>query len=66
MVTDTDPDNRYWCSTKTDEASEHIADGGFWGYCSPSCPPFNVIKPQKGKPEFPVEMHLIDKAHEKS
>ena len=37
-ITDTDPDDRYWCFTKVDENLEGI---GNWGYCSQSCPPIN-------------------------
>ena len=39
-ITDTDPDGRYWCSTKVDENLEHIRfPNGYWGYCDQSCPP---------------------------
>ena len=32
-TTDTDPDGKLWCSTKTNENSEHISGQGFWGFC---------------------------------
>ena len=38
-ITDTDPDDRYWCSTKVDENLDHIPGNGYWGYCDQSCPP---------------------------
>ena len=38
-ITETDPDNRYWCSTKVNENLEHTDSIGNWGYCSESCPP---------------------------
>jgi hypothetical protein len=40
-ITETDPDNRYWCSTKVNENLEHADSIGNWGYCSESCPPKN-------------------------
>ena len=40
-ITETDPDNRYWCSTKVNENLEHDDSIGNWGYCSESCPPKN-------------------------
>ena len=36
-ITDTDPNGRYWCSTKVDENLEHIRR--HWGYCDQFCPP---------------------------
>ena len=36
-ITDTDPDNKLWCSTKTDHQGVHIGGAGHWGYCSPAC-----------------------------
>ena len=38
-ITDADPDNRFWCSTKVDDNLEHIGGGGHWAYCSESCSP---------------------------
>ena len=37
-ITETDPDNRYWCSTKVNENLEHADGIGNWGYCSQLCP----------------------------
>ena len=34
-TTDSDPDGRYWCSTKVNKNLKHV--GGNWGYCSQSC-----------------------------
>ena len=43
-ITETDPDDRHWCSTKVDDDLEHIGGEGNWGFCSPtSCPPLNSI-----------------------
>jgi hypothetical protein len=43
-ITDTDPDDRYWCSTKVDDDLEHYGGKRNWGFCSPkSCPPLNSI-----------------------
>ena len=30
--------NGFWCSTKTDEEGEHIAEQGNWGICGLNCP----------------------------
>ena len=48
-VSDLDPNDRFWCSTKVDENKDHVSGGGFWGYCSESCPPFDVKKTKKGE-----------------
>ena len=32
---DTDPDGRFWCSTKVDQSGNH--QKGNWGYCSKKC-----------------------------
>ena len=41
-ITDKDPNNKHWCSTKINENLEHIEGYGYWGLCSPnSCPPLN-------------------------
>ena len=38
-ITDTDPDDRFWCSTQTDDNFQHIPGQGFWGYCQTrNCP----------------------------
>ena len=42
-ITETDPDDRYWCSTKVNENLEHAEGIGNWGYCSQSCPPENNL-----------------------
>jgi len=35
---ETDPDGRFWCSTKVDDNTlEHIGGQGNWGYCQESC-----------------------------
>ena len=37
-ITDTDPDGRYWCSTKVNPRTrEHIGGQGKWGFCQNSC-----------------------------
>ena len=40
-INDTDPDGKYWCSTKVDEDLEHIGGQGNWGFCRESCPLLN-------------------------
>ena len=35
-TTATDPDNKNWCSTKTDSNGKHMR--GQWGYCDQNCP----------------------------
>ena len=40
-ITETDPNDRYWCSTKVNENLEHADGIGNWGYCSESCPRLN-------------------------
>ena len=42
-ITETDPDDRYWCSTKVNENLEHADGIGNWGYCSQSCP-LNLLR----------------------
>jgi len=37
-TTETDPDGRWWCSTKIDENQDHIGGQGNWGYCNLDCP----------------------------
>ena len=32
-----DPDNHPWCSTKVDEAGNHVKSGRYWGYCAQDC-----------------------------
>ena len=32
---ETDPDGRFWCSTKVDRSGNHIINN--WGYCSDEC-----------------------------
>ena len=45
-ITDTDPDGRYWCSTKVNpRTKEHIGGQGKWGFCQNSCPPIAPITP---------------------
>ena len=47
-ITDTDPDGRYWCSTKVDEDLEHSRfPNGYWGYCDKSCPPMISTEPEQ-------------------
>jgi hypothetical protein len=40
-INDTDPDGKYWCSTKVDDNLEHIGGQGNWGFCRKSCPLLN-------------------------
>ena len=42
-ITETDPDGRYWCSTKIDEKLDHIQGEGNWGYCTESCPLTGIV-----------------------
>jgi len=51
-TTATDPDGRWWCSTKVDNNLEHVGAGGNWGYCSLDCPGPAPITP-KPKPSPP-------------
>ena len=45
-ITDTDPDGRYWCSTKVNPRTlEHIGGQGKWGFCQNSCPSIVSITP---------------------
>ena len=32
-----DPDNRSWCSIKTDENENHVKGKNTWGYCQENC-----------------------------
>ena len=32
-TTDEDPDDKYWCSTLTNEEGEDVSGEGKWGYC---------------------------------
>merc|ERR1711981_499273 len=41
---ETDPDGRYWCSTRIDDELEHVGGGGNWGYCDQNCPPLGPPK----------------------
>jgi len=36
-TTDSDPDNRAWCSTKVDRRGVHVSGEGEFGYCPDSC-----------------------------
>ena len=47
-ITDSDPDDRHWCSTKVDENLEHIPGNGYWGYCDQSCPPLFSKETKEG------------------
>jgi len=33
-----DPDDRLWCSTKTDSKGVHVSGQGEWGHCNSDCP----------------------------
>jgi len=37
-ITDSDPEGKYWCSTKVDGQRKHIANGDNWAHCSSDCP----------------------------
>lgn len=40
-----DSEGKLWCSTQTNDQSEHVANQKLWGYCTdPSCPNDNRIK----------------------
>ena len=41
-TTETDPDGRFWCSTKVDDNLDHVGGQGFWGYCSDACPKLTI------------------------
>ena len=32
-----DPEGRFWCSTKVDKTGKHIGGSGEWGYCPEGC-----------------------------
>jgi len=56
-TTETDPDGRWWCSTKIDNDLEHIGGGGNWGYCSLDCPgpaPITEAPPVAAAPAAPT------------
>ena len=36
---DASPENKAWCSTKVDQAGNHIGGQGNWGYCEEKCQP---------------------------
>jgi hypothetical protein len=36
-INDTDPDSRFWCSTRTDPSGNHIGGLGNWGFCQSDC-----------------------------
>ena len=40
-----DPDDRLWCSTKTDSKGVHVSGQGEWGHCNSDCPT------DQGKPQ---------------
>merc|ERR1719219_1746727 len=54
---ETDPDGRYWCSTKIDAELEHVGGGGNWGYCDQNCPPLGppktTARPTTARPAAP-------------
>jgi len=37
-ITDSDPEGKFWCSTKVDVQGNHIANGDNWAHCSADCP----------------------------
>ena len=56
-----DPDGKLWCSTRTNDQSEHIGQKSFWGYClNPSCPNDEQIKNEALKAETSLERLKID------
>ena len=56
-----DPDGKLWCSTRTNDQSEHIGQKSFWGYCqNPSCPNDEQIKNEALKAETSLEKLKID------
>ena len=32
-----DPDAKFWCSTKVDSNRTHVSKAGEWGYCPEGC-----------------------------
>jgi len=40
-ISDSDPEGRFWCSTRVDSSGVHMGQGGHWAHCSPSCPRHN-------------------------
>ena len=44
---ESDPDNRFWCSTKVDRSEKHVE--GNWGYCSEDC--FSSTNEEAEKPK---------------
>ena len=41
---DSEPDGRYWCSTKITKTLTHVSGEGNWGYCPKSCTGKNHFK----------------------
>ena len=37
-ISDTDPEQRLWCSTRVDTEGRHVAGGEHWAHCGPGCP----------------------------
>ena len=54
-----DPEGKLWCSTKTNDQSEHIGQKSFWGYClDPSCPKDQQIKNKALEAETKIPKYL--------
>ena len=34
----------FWCPTQLNDEQEYVHGQGNWGFCSPSCPPFEETK----------------------
>ena len=34
----------FWCPTKVNDNGEYTSGQGQWGFCSPSCPPYNQTR----------------------
>ena len=56
-----DPEGKLWCSTKTNDQSEHIGQKSFWGYClDPNCPNDQQVKNEALEAETNLEKLKID------
>jgi len=53
-ITDSDPEGKYWCSTKVDEQRNHIINGDHWAHCSPQCPGVEAAEEDNGLISAPL------------
>jgi len=50
-ILDSDPENKYWCSTKVDKEGNHIPNEGNWAHCSDGCPKDDSVSSGKSGAE---------------